>query len=167
MCSSDLGDVRFRNFESAAAEAEEVAEHIRYLIASSRDTDEPLTFKDIAILVRSGAVSMPTLQRALRAADIPVSVAFDDIPLAQEQSVATLLLALEASLHPDRLRTIETAFTLMTSPLGDIPRADLRVLALAIKKAAGAQAKGVFSEQLLANALVDRDRKSTRLNSSH
>lgn len=152
----DSGEVRFRNFESAAAEAEEVAEQIRYLIASTRDTNAPLTFKDCAILVRSGAVSMPTLERALRAADIPVTVAFDDIPLSQEQSVSTLLLALEACLHPDRLRNVDTAFTLMTSPLGGIARADLRLLALAIKQTAGAEAKGVFSEQLLANALVDR-----------
>ncbi len=80
---------------------------------------------------------------------------FDDVPLAQESSVATLLLALEASLHPQRLRDVSTAFELMTSPLGGIARADIRALALALKKAHPSQDAG-WSDQLVANALTDR-----------
>lgn len=151
----DHGLVDFTNFESAEAEAEEVAEKIRELVASSKGTESPLHFRDFAILVRAGSTAMPALERALRNADIPVDVSFDDVPLAQEPSVATLLLALEASLHPERLRDVATAFEIITSPLGAIARADIRALALGLKKSLPASEAG-WSDQLVANALIDR-----------
>ncbi len=151
---TEPGKVEFHEYESATAEAEEVAERIRQLVADNRDTEHPVRFRDIAILVRSGAVSMPTLERALRAADIPVDVSFDDVPLAQEPAVATLLSALEVALNPDRLCEVSTAFELLTSPLCGIARADLRALARALKKQTSDAA--VLSDQLVADALLDR-----------
>lgn len=150
----DHGIVEFTEYESAAVEAEEVAERIRALMAEKRDTDSPLRYRDFAILVRSGAVAMPALERALRAADIPVDVSFDDVPLAQEPAVATLLSALEVCLHPEKLRDVGTAFELLTSPLGGIARADLRALARALKRQANDSA--LWSDQLVADALIDR-----------
>ena len=79
---SDAGEVFVSEYESREEEAEMVAEKIRALVDGS-----DLDWKDIAILVRSGSVSIPVLERALTRAAIPVDVSFDELPIAQELSL--------------------------------------------------------------------------------
>ena len=77
---------------SAGAEAEHMAEMLRD--ARLRDG---LPWTRMAVLVRSGKLTIPALSRALIAAGVPVEVAGDEIPLLAEQAVRPLLLALRAA----------------------------------------------------------------------
>jgi ATP-dependent exoDNAse (exonuclease V) beta subunit len=57
----------------------------------------------MAVLVRSGRRTIPTLRRALVAAGVPVAVSGDEIPLADDPAVTPLLLMLRCALAPERI----------------------------------------------------------------
>src|SRR5690606_2894555 len=56
------------------------------------------------VLVRSGVRSIPRLRRALTAAEVPVEVAGDELPLRTEPAVQVLLSALRVADLLDRAR---------------------------------------------------------------
>jgi len=90
-------------------------------------------WNQMAVLVRSGVNSLPTLRRALGAAGVPVEVAGDEVPLAREPSVVPLLEALAVVDAPARL-TSEVARGLLLSPLGGADPAGLRRLGRALRE---------------------------------
>ncbi|MEY3407589.1 MAG: hypothetical protein RL038_650, partial [Actinomycetota bacterium] len=144
--------VKVQGYESAEAEAESIASQIREIVLSS---DSNLTWSDIAILVRTGSSSIPVLQQALAAADVPVSVVFDEVPLAEENVVRLLLTALEIAHAPSRLKEPHIARDLLTSPFANMSPTELRHLGRELKRSV--RLPGTFSEQLVADALADRD----------
>ena len=81
----------------------------------------------MAVLVRSGARSIPLLRRVLSASGVPLEVAGDELPIAQEPAVAPLLMALRVVADPTVL-TAETARQLLLSPLGGADPSALRRL---------------------------------------
>jgi superfamily I DNA/RNA helicase/RecB family exonuclease len=138
---------------SPGAEAEHIAELLR--AAHLRDG---IPWSEMAVLVRSGRRTIPTLGRALIAAGVPVEVAGDEIPLAAEPAVRPLLAALAVASGTVQPST-EEAQTLLVSPLGGLDSMAIRRLGRALRDAERRELAGVAlprsSAELLAAALHD------------
>ncbi|MBQ0901643.1 ATP-dependent DNA helicase [Micromonospora sp. U21] len=126
------GVVEVHTFRSATSEAAWLAHALR-----SAHLLDGVPWSRMAVLVRSTALQLPTLQRALHAAGVPTVVHGEDLPLHLQPAVAPLLLLLRCALEPDRLDE-EAAVALLHSPLGGADplaerrlRQGLRALALA------------------------------------
>ncbi|NUR40123.1 MAG: ATP-dependent helicase [Streptomyces sp.] len=139
--------------------------------------EDGVPWGEMAVLVRAGSRTIPTVRRALTAAGVPLDIDGDDLPLRHEPAVAPLLTALravataeagarseEAEAQPQELETCwldtETALTLLTSPLAGMDAADLRRLGRALRdeeRAAG-NALPPPSDELLARALTEPER---------
>jgi superfamily I DNA/RNA helicase/RecB family exonuclease len=149
------GQVEAITCTSPGAEAEQIADLLRE--AHLRDG---VPWSQMAVLVRSGKRMIPGLGRALAAAEIPVEVAGDEIPLASEPAVRPLLLALQIALRDCRLEADE-ARVLLTSPLGDLDTMALRRLGRSLRQADRAELAGTglprLSGDLVAAALRDPD----------
>ncbi|HEX6486400.1 MAG TPA: ATP-dependent helicase, partial [Nocardioidaceae bacterium] len=83
------GRVEVRTFDTARAETEHVADLLR-----RAHLEDGVPWSQMAVLVRSGRSSIPSLRRSLGAAGVPVEVASDDTPLVREPAVAVILDAL-------------------------------------------------------------------------
>jgi superfamily I DNA/RNA helicase/RecB family exonuclease len=116
------GVVEVHTHPSVGAEADAIAEVLR-----REHLEQGTPWSSMAVLVRSGARSIPLLRRVLTAAGVPLEVAGDEVPLAQEPAVAPLLLALRVAADPAAL-TEEAARQLLLSPLGGADPAALRRL---------------------------------------
>ncbi|MEV4658398.1 ATP-dependent DNA helicase [Micromonospora sp. NPDC049301] len=126
------GVVEVHTFRSATSEAAWLAHALR-----SAHLLDGVPWSRMAVLVRSTALQLPTLQRALHAAGVPTVVHGEDLPLHLQPAVAPLLLLLRCALEPARLDE-EAAVALLHSPLGGADplaerrlRQGLRALALA------------------------------------
>ncbi|MET7865865.1 ATP-dependent helicase [Micromonospora taraxaci] len=126
------GTVEVHTFRSATSEAAWLAHSLR-----SAHLLDGVPWSRMAVLVRSTALQLPTLRRALHAAGVPTVVHGEDLPLHLQPAVAPLLLLLRCALEPDRLDE-EAAVALLHSPLGGADplaerrlRQGLRALALA------------------------------------
>jgi superfamily I DNA/RNA helicase/RecB family exonuclease len=119
-----------RLYPSVAAEVGGIADLLRraHLV-------DKVPWSNMAVLVRSGVRSIPTIRRALVAAGVPVSVAADELPLSRDPAVAPLLQALDLIARGDerdrrgeeRL-SAQAAKSLLLSPLGGASPAQLRAL---------------------------------------
>ncbi|MEU5934321.1 ATP-dependent DNA helicase [Micromonospora sp. NPDC047187] len=126
------GVVEVHTFRSATSEAAWLAHVLR-----SAHLLDGVPWSRMAVLVRSTALQLPTLRRALHAAGVPTVVHGEDLPLHLQPAVAPLLLLLRCALEPERLDE-EAAVALLHSPLGGADplaerrlRQGLRALALA------------------------------------
>ena len=128
-------------------------EHVALLLREAHLHDD-VPWTDMAVLVRSGA-HLGRLQRALGAAGVPVEVAGDEVPLALEPSVRTLLAALHAAddLRPGRAIDPGAAAALLTGPLGGLDAASLRRLGRVLRQVEPDQPRP--SRLLVAEALAD------------
>ena len=120
--SKSAGEVEVHTHPSAGAEAEAIAELLR-----REHLEKHVEWSKMAVLVRSGARSIPLLRRVLSASGVPLEVAGDELPIAQEPAVAPLLMALRVVADPDVL-TAESARQLLLSPLGGADPSALRRL---------------------------------------
>ena len=151
------GEVTVRVFSSVGDEAAWIAEKLR-----SAHLSDATPWSQMAVLVRSTARSLPTLRRALGAAGVPVAVAEEDLPLAEQAAAAALLLFLRAALDPDFIDE-PVAEALLTSPLGRADTLDLRRLRRLLRQqalAAGGPIGGFGSARsaspgLIASALAE------------
>ena len=114
--------VEVHTHPSVGAEADAVADLLR-----REHLERGTPWGRMAVLVRSGARSVPLLRRVLTAAGVPLEVAGDEVPLSREPAVAPLLMALRVAADPSSLTT-ETARQLLLSPLGGADPGDLRRL---------------------------------------
>lgn len=126
------GRVEVLTFSSAGAQAEQIADLVR-----RSHLEDGVPWSEIAVLVRSGTLSIPGLRRALVAAGVPVDVAGDEIPLRAEPAVQPLLEALKVGLDPDSM-TVESALMLIASPLGNVDASAVRRLGRALRRQARA-----------------------------
>ncbi len=122
VAGAEPGTVAVHTFPTLSAQLDAVADVLR-----REHLDEGTPWSEMAVLVRSGARSLPYLRRALGASGVPVEVAGDELPLAREPAVAPLLLALAVAAHPAGL-TQEVAHDLLISPLGGTDSSGLRRL---------------------------------------
>ncbi|MEV6764686.1 ATP-dependent DNA helicase [Streptomyces sp. NPDC051105] len=167
----DGGSVEVYTYPTPGTELENIADILR-----RAHLEDGVRWSDMAVLVRAGSSTIPTVRRALTAAGVPLDIDGDDVPLRHEPAVAPLLTALRAvaeaeAAHPGAgtdedtaaapcwLGT-ETALTLLTSPLAGMDAADLRRLGRALRdeeRAAG-NALPPPSDDLLARALAEPER---------
>ncbi|HEX5562938.1 MAG TPA: ATP-dependent DNA helicase [Nocardioidaceae bacterium] len=149
-------------FDTERAETEHVADLLR-----RAHLEDGVPWSEIAVLVRSGRASIPRLRRALGAAGVPVEVAADDTPLAQEPAVLPLLDALRAVVDladrddlaagaPDRFGP-DRAEALLTSPVGALDATEVRSLARLLRHRELQRQGDRSSPELLRDHLLDPD----------
>ncbi|MFD4544458.1 ATP-dependent helicase [Streptomyces bauhiniae] len=165
----DGGRVEAYTYPTPGTELDNIADIVR-----RAHLEDGVPWNEMAILVRAGSLTIPTLRRALTAAGVPLDIDGDDLPLRHEPAVAPLLTALRAvalaeagsALEGDAQAPetpwldAETAITLLSSPLGGMDAADLRRLGRALReeeRAAG-EALPAPSHVLLARALAEPER---------
>ncbi|WP_435853068.1 UvrD-helicase domain-containing protein [Streptomyces lavendulocolor] len=90
------GRVETYTFPTPSTEVDNIADILR-----RAHLEEGVPWKDMAVLVRAGGRTIPTLRRALTSAGVPVEVDGNDVPLRHEPAVAPLLAALRAAAAPD------------------------------------------------------------------
>ncbi|MFF8947467.1 ATP-dependent helicase [Streptomyces sp. NPDC014940] len=166
----DGGRVEVHTYPTPGTETDNIADILR-----RAHLEDGVPWSDMAVLVRAGSRSIPTLRRALTAAGVPLDIDGDDLPLRHEPAVAPLLTALRAvataESRPAEEETAgeerdvswlgaETALTLLASPLAGMDTADLRRLGRALReeeRAAGNPLPAP-SDELLARALAEPER---------
>ncbi|MGA5650499.1 ATP-dependent helicase [Streptomyces seoulensis] len=178
----DGGRVEVYTYPTPGTELDNIADIVR-----RAHLEDGVPWNEMAILVRAGSLTIPTLRRALTAAGVPLDIDGDDLPLRHEPAVAPLLTALRAvalaeagsagetdgagetdeageagEAGPPEASWLdaETALTLLSSPLGGMDAADLRRLGRALReeeRAAG-EALPAPSDVLLARALAEPER---------
>ena len=157
------GRVEVLTFDTERAEVERLADRLR-----RAHLEEGFGWGEMAVLVRSGKATIPTLQRGLAGAGVPVEVAADETPLVQEPAVRPLLHALRAVLHleagpehPDHLDPTAVE-ALLLSPLAGLDAVEVRALSRALRtreKERAVHERRTLrpSPELLREALLDPD----------
>jgi superfamily I DNA/RNA helicase/RecB family exonuclease len=133
---AEPGDVRIVVAESASQEAALIADTLRRAHLA-----EGIPWSSMAILVRSATRQVPLLRRALTASGVPVAVAGDELPLAEEPGTRPLLTLLRCALKPGTLDE-QTAAELLTGPLGTTDVLGLRRLRRCLRAVAEAASAG-------------------------
>jgi superfamily I DNA/RNA helicase/RecB family exonuclease len=143
------GEVRILIADSSTQEAALVADTLRRAHLA-----DGVPWSSMAVLVRSAARQVPLLRRALTVAGIPVTVAGDELPLADEPGTRPLLMLLGCALRPAMLDE-QIAAELLCGPLGGTDALGLRRLRRSLgllAEAAGDRVRG--GGDLLAEALL-------------
>ena len=145
------GEVRILVADSSTQEAALVADTLRRAHLADQ-----IPWSSMAVLVRSAARQVPLLRRALTAANVPVTVAGDELPLADEPGTRPLLMLLRCALRPAALDE-QTAAELLCGPLGGTDALGLRRLrrSLQLLAEAAGEGKGEGKGDLIAEALRD------------
>ena len=130
------GEVRILIADSSTQEAALVADTLRRAHLA-----DGVPWPGMAVLVRSATRQVPLLRRALTAADVPVAVAGDELPLADEPGTRPLLMLLRCALHQADLDE-PTAAELLCGPLGGTDALGLRRLRRSLQLLADADPRG-------------------------
>lgn len=163
------GGVEAYTYPTASTELDNIADLLR-----RAHLEDGVPWSEMAVLVRAGGRTLPSLRRALTSAGVPLEVDGDDLALRHEPAVGPLLTALRAVAEAAVRGTAseeaeapwldtETALTLLASPLGAMDAADLRRLGRALRdeeRAAGNKVPAP-SGALLARALAEPERLVT------
>ncbi|MFF9128790.1 ATP-dependent helicase [Streptomyces sp. NPDC014806] len=87
----DGGRVEVYTYPTPGTELDNIADILR-----RAHLEDGVPWRDMAVLVRAGARTIPAVRRALTAAGVPLDIDGDDLPLRHEPAVAPLLTALRA-----------------------------------------------------------------------
>ncbi|MFE7616884.1 ATP-dependent helicase [Streptomyces sp. NPDC057496] len=85
------GRVEAYTYPTASTELDNIADLLR-----RAHLEDGVPWNEMAVLVRAGGRTIPSLRRALTSAGVPLEVDGDDLPLRHEPAVAPLLTALRA-----------------------------------------------------------------------
>ncbi|MEU9334235.1 ATP-dependent DNA helicase [Streptomyces sp. NPDC048290] len=85
------GRVDVFTYPTAGTELDNIADILR-----RAHLEDGVPWREMAVLVRAGSRTLPTLRRALTSAGVPLDIDGDDVPLRHEPAVAPLLTALRA-----------------------------------------------------------------------
>jgi len=143
------GEVRILVADSSTQEAALVADTLRRAHLADR-----IPWSSMAVLVRSATRQVPLLRRALTAAGVPVTVAGDELPLADEPGTRPLLMLLRCALRPAALDE-QTAAELLCGPLGGTDALGLRRLRRSLQLLSEAAGEGKGTGDLIAGVLRD------------
>ncbi|WP_327317706.1 ATP-dependent helicase [Streptomyces sp. NBC_01235] len=178
----DGGRVEVYTYPTPGTELDNVADILR-----RAHLEDGVPWGEMAVLVRAGSRTIPTVRRALTAAGVPLDIDGDDLPLRHEPAVAPLLTALRAVATAEAAATpsapqpetsaspqgdeytedpgacwldTETALTLLASPLAGMDAADLRRLGRALREEERAAGNPLPppSDELFARALAEPER---------
>ncbi len=139
--------VTVTTYDDRGAQASHVARELR-----TAHIRRGVPWHELAVLVRSGS-QLPALQRALRAAGVPVVVAADEIPLRSEPAVAALLAALVLATRPAAAGPAEV-LDVLSGPLVGLSANDLRRLGRALRAEAHEDGYAAPSSDSLIRDLV-------------
>jgi superfamily I DNA/RNA helicase/RecB family exonuclease len=143
------GEARVLLYPSVSVEQSAIADLLR-----RAHLEDGLDWAEMAVLTRTGN-QLSALRRALTSGNVPVEVRAEQLPLAREPAVATLLLALRCAADPSAL-TPETARSLLTGPLAGLDSGDLRRLGRALRAEEALAGAGERTEEAsAAPPLVD------------
>jgi superfamily I DNA/RNA helicase/RecB family exonuclease len=126
------GEVRILVADSSTQEAALIADTLRRAHLA-----DGVPWSSMAVLVRSATRQVPLLRRALTAANVPVTVAGDELPLPDEPGTRPLLILLRCALRPSELDE-QTAVELLCGPLGGTDALGLRRLRRSLQLLANA-----------------------------
>ncbi|MFE2533171.1 ATP-dependent helicase [Streptomyces sp. NPDC059371] len=87
----DGGHVEVYTYPTAGTELDNIADILR-----RAHLEDGVPWGEMAVLVRAGSRTIPTIRRALTSAGVPLDIDGDDLPLRHEPAVAPLLTALRA-----------------------------------------------------------------------
>ncbi|TDT38207.1 UvrD-like helicase family protein [Streptomyces sp. BK208] len=87
----DGGRVEAYTYPTSGTELDNIADILR-----RAHLEDGVPWGEMAVLVRAGSRTIPTLRRALISAGVPLDIDGDDLPLRHEPAVAPLLTALRA-----------------------------------------------------------------------
>ncbi|WP_253911411.1 ATP-dependent DNA helicase [Streptomyces sp. CNQ-509] len=88
----DGGRVEAYTYPTASGELDNVADILR-----RAHLEEGVPWREMAVLVRAGGRTIPSVRRALTSAGVPLHIAGDDLPLRHEPAVQPLLTALRTT----------------------------------------------------------------------
>ncbi|MEU0423474.1 ATP-dependent DNA helicase [Streptomyces canus] len=106
----DGGRVEVYTYPTAGTELDNIADILR-----RAHLEDGVPWGEMAVLVRAGSRTIPTVRRALTAAGVPLDIDGDDLALRHEPAVAPLLTALRA------VATAEAAEGAVRLEEGDAP----------------------------------------------
>ncbi|MEV6107696.1 UvrD-helicase domain-containing protein [Streptomyces sp. NPDC051940] len=86
------GRVEVYTYPTASAELDNVADILR-----RAHLEDGVPWNEMAVLVRAGGRTIPSVRRALTSAGVPLEISGDDMALRHEPAVAPLLLALRVA----------------------------------------------------------------------
>src|ERR1700759_4423178 len=144
---SPPGEIRILIADSSTQEAALVADTLRRAHLA-----DGVPWPDMAVLVRSATRQGPLLRRALTAANLPVAVSGDALPLAEEPGTRPLLMLLRCALNQAHLDE-PTAAELLCGPLGGTDALGLRRLRRSLQLLADADPEGQHTADWLDHAL--------------
>ncbi len=104
------GRVEAYTYPTPGAELDNIADILR-----RAHLEDGVPWREMAVLVRAGGRSIPSVRRALTSAGVPLDIDGDDLPLRHEPAVAPLLGALRAAARaaldtgPDATAIVESA----------------------------------------------------------
>ncbi|MEU9208348.1 ATP-dependent DNA helicase [Streptomyces sp. NPDC048415] len=87
----DGGRVEVYTYPTPGTELDNIADILR-----RAHLEDGVPWGEMAVLVRAGSRTIPTIRRALTSAGVPLDIDGDDLPLRHEPAVAPLLTALRA-----------------------------------------------------------------------
>ncbi|HEY1486675.1 MAG TPA: ATP-dependent DNA helicase [Micromonosporaceae bacterium] len=142
------GDAATFTFRSTASEAAYIGHRLReaHLI-------DGVPWDRMAVIVKSTALRLASIRRALHQAGVPTVTHADDLPLALQPAVAPLLLALRCGLMPEVLDE-DAAVALLHSPIGEADPLTERRLRQELRSLAAAAGDHRPSGELLVEALT-------------
>lgn len=141
----EAGEVTVRIYDDPSSEAAHVADQLRRAVADGA------RWSDCAVIMRAGRAQLAPMTRELLRLGIPVEVAADELVLAEEESVVTLLLALKVAAGGGR-PDADQARLLLSSKLCGVDAIALRRLGRALL---AEHAHLGHSEQLLGRCLAE------------
>jgi superfamily I DNA/RNA helicase/RecB family exonuclease len=159
------GRAEVMTFDTDRAEAEHLADLLR-----RAHLEDGIDWSEMAVLVRSGRATIPSLRRSLGAAGVPVEVVSDEVPLVRDPAVVPLLDAVRAVVNldnddPDHVDFVHAsrAESLLLSPLGGLDAGQLRRLGRQLRARAKEQSRAATadvappatSRELLRSAVVE------------
>lgn len=87
----DGGRIEVYTYPTSGTELDNIADIVR-----RAHLEDGVPWSEMAVLVRAGSRTIPTIRRALTAAGVPLDIDGNDLPLRHEPAVAPLLTALRA-----------------------------------------------------------------------
>ncbi len=102
----DGGRVEVYTYPTPGTELDNIADILR-----RAHLEDGVPWGEMAVLVRAGSRTIPTVRRALTAAGVPLDIDGDDLPLRHEPAVAPLLTALRAVAAAEAMEQAEAAVT--------------------------------------------------------
>lgn len=142
------GRVEVHVLRSATEEASFVAG-----VLGRAHLQDGLGWSRMAVIVRSTALSVPVLRRALSSAGIPVAVRSEELALPEQPAVAHLLTALRCALAAPHPPAEDVAEQLLLGPIGRTDALTLRRIRRELRRRARAAGEG--EEAALGTALSD------------